>query len=222
MVLAPKNNIPADAYIEARDYAGNRKPYYQNSDGRFVIPLGSGGEQTVTLTLVSDMFDTVEVTAHVFDISLISVSSAASGSVGNGTVLAAIAEGIVFDEPAKTEQPAVSISSEMSICEYGGDICITVNAVGVKTTGEDATNGDTNKDVTDYKLTLRLYNKKVDESGKESYVDSGWKPNEDKAQLGKNTVPLGTLTGSCCIVAQLLDSEKNVVAQDTCYFVIVK
>ena len=222
LVLEPRNSIPVDAYIEARDFAGNRKPYYQNSDGEFVIPLGSGGRQEVTLSLVSNMFDTVEATKHVFNISLISVPSAVSGSVGNGIVMAAIAGGIVFDEPEKTEQPAVSITSEMSICEYGKDICITVNAVGVKTTGQDATNGDTSIDVLDYKLTLRLYNKKVDDNGKESYVDSGWKPNEDKAQLGKNTVPLGTLTGSCCIVAQLIDSENNVVADDAYYFVIVK
>ena len=222
LVLSPQNGIPADACIEAKDYAGNRKPYYQNANGYFVIPLGSGGEQTVTLSLVSDMFDTVEATKHVFDVSLISIASAASASVGNGTVLAAMDGVINFDKPEKTEQPAISITSEMNVCEYGGDICITVNAVGVSTTGQDATNGDTNKDVLDYTLTLRLYNKKVDDSGKESYVDSGWKPTGDKAQLGKNTVPLGTLTGSCCIVAQLLDSEKNVVAQDTYYFVIVK
>ena len=206
LILTPTgtNALPVDARLEVIDQTGLKTTYYRLSNGMFIISLAGRTSEKLQISLVSDLFPK-EKCEYTFEGKLLSSDSLAGSASLNGTQMLNLAQQLVFVKEVTADAPSLNIVGNKRVYYVGETVSATVYAENCPT---------------DTVLVLRLLHKDVESN---TYRDTGWKQKYDTT-IGSeqpNSVPLGQdLTGSCCLLLELRDTNGNVIQSVPYYFVI--
>lgn len=193
LVLKATTALPVDARLEAIDSKQGRVLRNSTPDGLFIIPIQNEGE--ITITLLSDLLPIKEAT-YIFEVTYLSACSPEGGSPINGLELDGKLD-VTLTKAADAAEPSAGLTGIKQIYDAGETVKVTVVA----------------QDYGDADLGLRLL---VKQNG--VYVDTSWQPTGAVAE-GENEVPIGTLTGSCCILLEIKSNE-TVLLSVPYYFVV--
>lgn len=195
------DTLPVDARIISA-YGGGQTTYYRNANGEFIIPLADFNINTLTLTLISDLFPSTEK-KYTFNAELMYSNSLAGKAPSNGATLVQISE-IAFTVPPSAE-PAIEIvnKSELKpIYVQNASIAVSVNANILPETTQ---------------LDLRLFYKDPEKEWIATNLRVAVTDLETTYEI-----KLGENTGSYYIAFELRDSQDGIIMTDKYYFTVVK
>lgn len=200
LVVTPSSILPVDAVIAVSDGRGEAR-YNRTANGDYIIPLADFNSNILELTLVSNLFPKNE-TIYEFSVSLIYSDSLAAKAPINGATL--LSQNANFKK-AETAEPAIAIlvaQQNTMIYPYGGQVPVIASADNLP---ENTI------------LIFRLLNKDVE---KKTYIDTGWKRQVSDDE--RTEVPLGALSGSCCIVLELREgnAQGDIILSTSYYFYV--
>ena len=193
LVLKATTALPVDARLEAIDSKQERVLRNSTPDGLFILPIQNEGE--ITITLLSDLLPT-EPATYTFEVAYLSACSLEGRAPVNGFELDNKMT-VTFTKAADAAEPSANLTGTKQIYDAGETVKVTVAA----------------RDYGDADLGLRLL---VKQNG--VYVDTSWQPT-GTVTVGENEVPIGTLTGSCCILLEIKSNE-TVLLSVPYYFVV--